>query len=228
MALWARRHVPDDAVVGMWDPGIFTFFSERRVVSFDPLMNSLDYQSGDLLDPVGYVERQRVAYMFGVADRRADGVWNYVPLPPGAHDIVWLPYPDLSIGFSPAKRQHFAVVRPRTSPAAAFLDVDDFPCGMLYPNDPARRRVVTRDRDRLVRGEAVAADIVRLWLALPDTAPPLELRADDEVVARFDGGTRGLHNVDVSAYRGARLSLHHADDDPARVVEQAHLVDYEW
>jgi hypothetical protein len=43
-ALWARRNLPADAVVGMTDCGLFGYFSERRTVNLDGVINGYPYQ----------------------------------------------------------------------------------------------------------------------------------------------------------------------------------------
>jgi hypothetical protein len=41
---WVARELPPDAILGMKDSGIFTYFAERRVVNLDGVANSFDYQ----------------------------------------------------------------------------------------------------------------------------------------------------------------------------------------
>jgi hypothetical protein len=43
-ALWARSSTPPDTVFAMNDAGVFGYFSDRRVVNLDGLVNSLEYQ----------------------------------------------------------------------------------------------------------------------------------------------------------------------------------------
>jgi len=43
-ALWAKTHTPPDAVFGMTDAGIFGYYSERRVVNLDGVVNNREYQ----------------------------------------------------------------------------------------------------------------------------------------------------------------------------------------
>lgn len=43
-ALWTRRNLPADAVVGMTDCGLFGYFSERRTVNLDGVINGYGYQ----------------------------------------------------------------------------------------------------------------------------------------------------------------------------------------
>ncbi|HYM81345.1 MAG TPA: hypothetical protein VEY91_08025 [Candidatus Limnocylindria bacterium] len=59
-ATWARNHTPKDAVLAMPDAGFVSFFSGRRVVNLDGLVNDLTYQEylrqgrlGDYLDARG-------------------------------------------------------------------------------------------------------------------------------------------------------------------------------
>jgi hypothetical protein len=42
-ALWARAHLPRDAVVGMTDCGLFGYLSERRTINLDGVINSFAY-----------------------------------------------------------------------------------------------------------------------------------------------------------------------------------------
>jgi hypothetical protein len=43
-AVWAREHTPLDAVFAMSDCGHFAFFSMRRVINLDGLVNNMDFQ----------------------------------------------------------------------------------------------------------------------------------------------------------------------------------------
>jgi hypothetical protein len=43
-ALWASRSLPDDAAVGMTDCGLFGYFSDRRTVNLDGVINGYEYQ----------------------------------------------------------------------------------------------------------------------------------------------------------------------------------------
>ncbi len=62
-ALWARRETPADAVFAMKDAGTFGYFSERRTVNLDGVVNDLAYQRA-LRDRAlnGYLERLGVGY----------------------------------------------------------------------------------------------------------------------------------------------------------------------
>jgi hypothetical protein len=67
-ALWANQHLPDDAVVGMSDAGIFAYFCERRVVNLDGLVNNYQYQeilrAGEFTK---YMQTQGINYIADVA-----------------------------------------------------------------------------------------------------------------------------------------------------------------
>ena len=43
-AVWAREHTPPDTIFAMRDAGHFAFFSMRRVINLDGLVNDMDYQ----------------------------------------------------------------------------------------------------------------------------------------------------------------------------------------
>ncbi len=232
MGLWAGRHLPEDARMGIWDPGIVSYFSQRDLTSLDPLMNSLDYQRIEVIgNPVSYVRENRISYLMGVVHRVGDA-WQYDPMPPGSFDVLWMPHPEHDLGWvDPAgKKVHYAVVRPRDTDGPAFLDEDDFPCGILHPNDPVRRRTVTRDRDALLRGTALDADVLRVRLDAQEAGGPVALVAGDGTVLHsFAPGSDGWQFVDVRSHRGKRVVLQAPPGaDPARAVPMAQLVDYSF
>jgi len=224
MGLWAARHVPDEACVGIWDPGIVSYFAGKRFVSMDPLMNSLHYQQVEIFDPLAYIAKHDVAYMFGAGFLR-DGQWLYGALPPGSYEVVWMPYPEHDVGWGMGQGLRYMVVRPLEARAPEFLRPEDFPCGVIYPNDAARSRRVSRDLDRLRAGVVLAADVLRVDLTVPAGAVPVELRIDGSVVRRFPGGTEGWQYLDVRAWRGARAQLVLTDGGGV-VARQAQLVDF--
>jgi hypothetical protein len=43
-AVWARVNLPEDAVIGMTDAGLFGYVSRRRTVNLDGVVNSYEYQ----------------------------------------------------------------------------------------------------------------------------------------------------------------------------------------
>jgi hypothetical protein len=43
-AVWAREHTPPEAIFAMSDCGHFAFFSARRVINLDGLVNNMDFQ----------------------------------------------------------------------------------------------------------------------------------------------------------------------------------------
>lgn len=66
LALWAREHLPDDAVLSATDSGVLAYFSERSTVNLDGLINSFDYLER-LRDGGGrveaYLEQKGVGYI---------------------------------------------------------------------------------------------------------------------------------------------------------------------
>jgi hypothetical protein len=63
-AVWAREHTPADTVFAMRDAGHFAFFSERRVINLDGLVNDLDYQREIAAQRVGqYLRANHVEYL---------------------------------------------------------------------------------------------------------------------------------------------------------------------
>lgn len=232
MGLWAGRHLPADARIGIWDPGIVSYFSQRNLTSLDPLMNSLDYQRIEVIgDPVRYVRENRISYLMGVVHRVGEE-WQYDPMPKGTFDILWMPHPEHDLGWvDPAgKKVHYAIVRPRDTEGPAFLGEDDFPCGLLHPNDPLQRRWVTRDRDALLRGIELQADVLRVQLEAGRTGGAVELVDEaGAVLLAFSAGASGWHCLDVRSHRGKRVRLRlPPGQDAGRVVPQAQLVDYSF
>jgi hypothetical protein len=63
-ALWARAYVPANAVMAMHDAGVFGYFSERRVIDLDGVVNTSSYQD-TLRDGrwSEYLKRYRVQYV---------------------------------------------------------------------------------------------------------------------------------------------------------------------
>jgi hypothetical protein len=61
---WAAKSLPPDAILGMKDSGAFSFFSERRVMNLDGVVNSFEFQEalcrGELLE---FLARHGVAYI---------------------------------------------------------------------------------------------------------------------------------------------------------------------
>ncbi len=65
VALWARDDLPVDAVYGMADAGVFAYFSDRRTVNLDGLINNYRYQ--DALRAgrvVEYLREKGIGYIF--------------------------------------------------------------------------------------------------------------------------------------------------------------------
>lgn len=229
MGNWLRHHLPQDTAVGIWDPGIVSYFRGGRCVSFDPLMNSLQYQQRFVADfwsfPARYVQEQQIAWMVGASQVGNQLVYPNLPPKAGSKEppceVVWLPYPDFDLGWT--EKRWFQVVRPANAPVPPILRDDDFTFGVLYPNDPARRRVLTGDRDQLLAGLDWQADGVRLQLQLPEVGTA-ELRVDGEVRHRFTAADKGWQCRDARTWRGHRVQLLLTGADPT-AVPQAQIVD---
>jgi hypothetical protein len=61
---WASEHTPPSAVFGMYDAGVFGYFSGRSVINLDGVVNDLPYQDslreGRLVE---YLRKSRVGYL---------------------------------------------------------------------------------------------------------------------------------------------------------------------
>lgn len=232
MGCFLRAHLPAETGVGIWDPGIVSYFRQGRCVSFDPLMNSLQYQQRFVADfwnfPARYVQEQQIAWMVGASAVGDPAVHPALPPRPGSneppYELVWLPYPDFDLGWN--EPRWLQLVRPAQAPAPAVLRDEDFPFGVLYPNDPVRRRILTGDRDRLLAGLDWQADGVRLQLQLPAQASA-DLLADGEPWLRFTAADNGWQCRDARALRGRRLQLQ-LHGCGADAVPQAQIVVCSW
>ena len=65
---WAARNLPVDATVGAWNAGILGFFSQRRVVNLDGLVNSRTFFLEGRQDLCVYLEREGINTLVDVFD----------------------------------------------------------------------------------------------------------------------------------------------------------------
>ncbi len=230
--LWAAQHVPDDMRVGIWDPGIVSFFSQKRLTSLDPLMNSLDYQQRAIADQVAYCREQGIAHVFGSTIRWPDGKLGFTYLMPGTNDVLWQPWPEQPLGWTPTN-PWWTVVKLRSIDVGPRFADTAFAFGYVRPNDEASpRRAPGLDAElaRWRRGLRFEADVLRI--AVDDavrtddgasiTAP--RLRIGDRIEElNFDAD--GWCRRDLRAYRGLELQLL-VDDDQASRVRDLQVVDY--
>jgi hypothetical protein len=86
-AVWAREHTAPEAIFAMSDCGHFAFFSLRRVINLDGLVNNLDFQrtlAGHRLNQ--YLRENRVDFLVKHAVHDEDVI-------EGGYDSLTLPYP---------------------------------------------------------------------------------------------------------------------------------------
>lgn len=232
MGLWLRRNLPADCRVAIWDPGVVAYFRGGTTISLDPLMNSLEYQRRFTTDPFGLpqacIDELQIAYLAGAGLPGQPSQYGALPARPGDagpnHEVVWLPYPDWDLGWS--ERRWFQLVRPARTAAPDPLSLASPGFGVLFPNDPARRRVLTGDRDRLLAGiPAFGGDVVRLKLDLPEGARA-ELHGA-EVPFVFTAADNGWRALDLRRARGRFVQLRVQGAGP-EAVPQAQLVDYKF
>lgn len=62
--------MPRDAVVGSWNAGIMSYYSQRRVVNLDGLVNSWEYFQREQYDLCQYWEKNRITYIADVFDEQ--------------------------------------------------------------------------------------------------------------------------------------------------------------
>jgi hypothetical protein len=65
-AFWVRDNLPEDAVIGAWNAGQMGFFSERRVVNLDGLINNREFLDTVLQHPTQlrrYMQSKGIRYL---------------------------------------------------------------------------------------------------------------------------------------------------------------------
>ena len=63
VATWMKQNLPKSAIIGSWNSGIFGYFSERKVINLDGLINNdilIYLKSNSLYD---YMEKQKINYI---------------------------------------------------------------------------------------------------------------------------------------------------------------------
>ena len=65
---WMRAHLPAGATVGAWNAGILAFFSDRRVVNLDGLVNSRAFARSYRHDLCAYLDREGIAWVVDAFD----------------------------------------------------------------------------------------------------------------------------------------------------------------
>ena len=238
--LWAGREFPDDARVAIWDPGIVSYFSQKRLTSIDPLMNSLEYQKrlSACKSPaevharfVEYCAEQKVSYILGPS-LRWQGMLHYRYLPVGSSDLVWQPYAnDLAWG---EPKVWWTVVRPKNGQGSEFLSAKNFTFGQLAdgPAVSAARR--DQRLAKLRQGFVVRGDVLRVHFGNGPT-PQLGFSADGSeamplksIVSRHEARfAEPWLYVDLRPWRGRKLHIEMSDADAARVRE-LYTVDYSF
>src|SRR3989338_8610 len=77
-AIWARDNMEKNAIFGMRDSGIFSFFSQRRVVNLDGVINNYEYQeylsSGKFSE---YVTKNNISYIVSCYFEKKEPIKEY-------------------------------------------------------------------------------------------------------------------------------------------------------
>ena len=95
LGIWARDNLPEDVVMAGFDSGIFTYFSERTVISLEGLVSERAYLETGRWDKLRYLMENDVEYVIGPGHRFEDGSYRFAYLPTGSYEIEWVPYPDV-------------------------------------------------------------------------------------------------------------------------------------
>lgn len=97
-------------IVAAWDPGILAYFSERPIVSLDPLMNSLAYNAEGKHDVGAYLRELDIAYVFGPAHVEGERlVLNNAP--DGSYEVLPSPLDDVRLGWNPELDERYVLTR---------------------------------------------------------------------------------------------------------------------
>jgi hypothetical protein len=144
-AVWARANLPEDAVVGMTDAGLFGYASRRRTVNLDGVVNSYEYQRA-LRDHrlAEYLRSCGVTHIADYEVRYQNGIYvirlwaQFYRRPGGAIETTRAaevygsaPYPQAF--FNPGTI-HFAIWDLRR-----LRIIDDVTSGQSYPAPPVER-----------------------------------------------------------------------------------------
>jgi hypothetical protein len=62
-ARWASTHLPSDAVIGAWNAGTIGYFSNRRVVNLDGVVNTYDFFDTERFDLCRYWREHNITYL---------------------------------------------------------------------------------------------------------------------------------------------------------------------
>ena len=65
---WIASHLPAEATIGAWNAGMLAFFSQRRVVNLDGLVNSREFFLADRHDLCAYFDREDIDYLVDAFD----------------------------------------------------------------------------------------------------------------------------------------------------------------
>jgi hypothetical protein len=206
--LWARDHLPPDARAGIRDPGIVTYFSRRRLVPLDPLVQSREFILGGRRDLPGFVRENRLSYVMGAGVRR-DGRYRSLVLPEGSYDVVWVPYPEVDLGWIAGEPSFWMLVRPRDTPGPDFLGPADFEFGAYRPDAGGTDALAPLRAERAARARedvAIDGDVLRVHV---DAGPNATARLwiDGELEREATPGRGGWIDWDVSAHRGRRARV---------------------
>jgi len=128
VGLWANKHVSNKGMIGIWDPGIVSYFAQHGFVSLDPLMNSFSYFQDLRQDQIAYLKANNISYVFGPAIPRGGG-YDFFRLPEGSYQVIWVPFPNEDLGWSPDEVWRYTLIRPLGVSSDAFLTSSDFNFG---------------------------------------------------------------------------------------------------
>lgn len=77
-ASWIDSHLPEDAIVGVWNAGTIGYYSSHRIINLDGLANSWQFYERDRNELCDYWRKQGITYLVDMFD---DGRGNPIVSP---------------------------------------------------------------------------------------------------------------------------------------------------
>ncbi|MCP3920040.1 MAG: hypothetical protein GY711_31305 [bacterium] len=222
VGLWANRHLPEDVLVGARDPGTVTFFSRRRIVALDPLVNTYEFFRKYVRDATDFVRERGISYVFGPGVMR-DGRYCLLNLRGGPHEVIWISHPEVDLGWLPGEPTHYMLARTLDAPSADFLGPLDFEYGAWVIDPENTERAAARDEriQRALDGFEVHGNILRMRLDPGGVASGgrAYLSIDGERVRDTAPRPDGWVYWDMTPYRGRRARVELSAGDAGDVLE---------
>jgi len=132
LGLWVRENIPESTIFAAYDSGIFTYTSERHVISLEGLVSDREFLEWGLLEPLVYLEKNKVDFVAGPGRDYADGSARFAYLPVGTYDVEWVPFPGVDL-FPDHWSTTYMLVAPRYGTEARAHTIGEPDFGLVRP-----------------------------------------------------------------------------------------------